>query len=614
MALSATLSPRVLHFVHKSLFMPRPTSLVRLSVDRPNIFIAILPISKGDIGRRRDLDFIVPNGCRSAEELVPTLVFIDDKMKVCQQVYRYVSRLHKSLRQQEVCPIVEYSSGISENKRMDIIAGLRSQKVKIVVATAGAATGIDARHIRRVVQWCTPNIVNLVEWWQRSGRGGRDPGVNAATILFYNPSIEIPRHENHPMEIFHKFADKIDDHDCLAAIEAHDRGDKNVLMPNRRRAARRRQPATGGSAAVSRETSPAPSESGLESDILQESDTEKPIQASRIYRDALRSTDRAFIWLANTDGCQRDVVMRVLGNHDDWYPRPTEKLPCCIRCTPDARRDPKIGALLPPLDDAASVAAHTKTNPPGTKLSPAQMAMVREDIRKWRAAIWQEQHLNIPHSTITPQGIMPNEMLEKLVSSAHTIQCAETLQKAFPARFELRHSNLRRYGEALVKTIQTSVAQARLLRREAATSKKAAHSSSKEQTQNSSRRGRPIQTAHRPCPPCPKLLEIPAPDHQRHAEVVRTNIILQKNWVDEWREKETTRLDRNRKAREYRKQRELRLVESSMEESQPETESLPTGDGLSAMGPPGHPDTVIQNKRPQEAVLERPGKKEKQSK
>ena len=56
MALSATLGPRVLHFVYKTLFIPRPVSLVQLSVDRSNIFIAALQISKGDVGKRRDLD------------------------------------------------------------------------------------------------------------------------------------------------------------------------------------------------------------------------------------------------------------------------------------------------------------------------------------------------------------------------------------------------------------------------------------------------------------------------------------------------------------------------------------------------------------------------------
>ena len=168
MTLSATLGPRVLQFVHKTLFMPRPVSLVQLSVDRPNIFIAALPISKGDVGKRRDLDFVIPHGCRNPEDLVPTLVFIDDRMKVCGQVDTYVSRLDKSLWGSAVRLVSGYTNSISEGRRMKVIAGLRNQKLKMMVVTAGAATGIDARHIQRVIQWCTPNIVDLANWWKRT--------------------------------------------------------------------------------------------------------------------------------------------------------------------------------------------------------------------------------------------------------------------------------------------------------------------------------------------------------------------------------------------------------------------------------------------------------------
>lgn len=38
------------------------TNLVQLSVDQPNIFIAVLPITQG-IGSRKDLDFVVLEAC-----------------------------------------------------------------------------------------------------------------------------------------------------------------------------------------------------------------------------------------------------------------------------------------------------------------------------------------------------------------------------------------------------------------------------------------------------------------------------------------------------------------------------------------------------------------------
>jgi len=58
LAVSATMTPYVRRFIHQSLAMNNAARFIHCPIDRPNIYLAAIPITKG-VNSRQDLDFVV---------------------------------------------------------------------------------------------------------------------------------------------------------------------------------------------------------------------------------------------------------------------------------------------------------------------------------------------------------------------------------------------------------------------------------------------------------------------------------------------------------------------------------------------------------------------------
>jgi len=82
---------------------------------------------------------------------------------------------------------VEYNAGLDAASRMEIEAGLMSNRWKCVVSTNALGMGIDKPDIRFIIHTQLP--ASPIHYYQEIGRAGRD-GKETQILLFYNSSVQ----------------------------------------------------------------------------------------------------------------------------------------------------------------------------------------------------------------------------------------------------------------------------------------------------------------------------------------------------------------------------------------------------------------------------------------
>lgn len=87
--------------------------------------------------------------------------------------------------------------------------------------------------------------------------------------------------------------------------------------------------------------------------------------------DILRNTDHSFLWIINTDGCIRQILMKLMGDQDDWHSATSTPSPCYSHCIIDAHEDPRLHGLLPePFSREAEIPDHLEQTAPPVPLAP----------------------------------------------------------------------------------------------------------------------------------------------------------------------------------------------------------------------------------------------------
>ena len=201
MALSATLSPHVLHYVQSVLRLNKPTGLIKRSINRPNIFLYCIPMAHS-INSRRDLLFLVPRDIvpQEVRQLPKTMIFMDSRQAVCDMTTTLLGRLPQKYRSADI--ICDYSTALSESRRHDIMAKFIAGQCRILICTEAAGMGIDVSDVERVIQWTIPRQLNLASFWQQAGQAGRNRQLQAIAILFYKKAQRIPSGVEHPLKLF----------------------------------------------------------------------------------------------------------------------------------------------------------------------------------------------------------------------------------------------------------------------------------------------------------------------------------------------------------------------------------------------------------------------------
>lgn len=172
-----------------SIGLNSPTTLIKNSMDRRNVYMCAIPITPREIATRQDLQNWIPKNCRDPGRIPKTMVFIDSKRMVCDTADLLEACLHPELRGRNI--IMDYSTIISVEQRKEIIKGFHAGIIRVLVCTEAAGIGVDIPDVEVVIQWTIPVHLNLSGWVQRAGRAGRNPAIQAIAVLYYNPAIEV---------------------------------------------------------------------------------------------------------------------------------------------------------------------------------------------------------------------------------------------------------------------------------------------------------------------------------------------------------------------------------------------------------------------------------------
>ncbi|KFH62152.1 hypothetical protein MVEG_11791 [Podila verticillata NRRL 6337] len=159
LAASATLPPRVLENIKKSLHFRPDTHIINVGNDRPNIKFIITEFQH-PMNSFQDLKFL--------KDFKKTIVYFNTRPDA-EGARRYLVQelgLDSS-------KIAVYHSIKSDELKSDILEKFRDDKVLLLLATEAVGMGCDISNIVRIVQYGRPpSLASLI---QRLGRAARDP-------------------------------------------------------------------------------------------------------------------------------------------------------------------------------------------------------------------------------------------------------------------------------------------------------------------------------------------------------------------------------------------------------------------------------------------------------
>lgn len=165
---SATMTPYIRQFVHRSLHLNPLVSFIQRSVDRSNVFVSIHQITCKTLDHRQ-LYFLVPSGVEHPAQIPQTVVFIDsrpDAKQAFDEFWALVPPEWKAMREFKYI-FAEYSTILTQKRRWIVINAFSKGLCRILFATEVAGMGIGFPSIERVVQWRLGPTLSISSIMQR---------------------------------------------------------------------------------------------------------------------------------------------------------------------------------------------------------------------------------------------------------------------------------------------------------------------------------------------------------------------------------------------------------------------------------------------------------------
>ncbi|KRL01229.1 RecQ family ATP-dependent DNA helicase [Liquorilactobacillus capillatus] len=177
LALTATATDEVAADICRSLFGTKKVTVIRYSVDRPNIFLAVEKISDQKEKKQRLISLV--NQLRT-----PGLIYFSSKKKA--------DEIADLLRQKTMLRVNSYHAGLSSSDRYAIQQQFMQGELDVVCATSAFGMGINKKNIRYIIHYHLP--ADLESYLQEIGRAGRDGKQSIAILLYHQNDANLQRH------------------------------------------------------------------------------------------------------------------------------------------------------------------------------------------------------------------------------------------------------------------------------------------------------------------------------------------------------------------------------------------------------------------------------------
>jgi hypothetical protein len=209
-ACSATLDAEALKELKKGVGFAPDVTIIRTSIDRPELVIRIGWIPKNSRQNASALRFIFDKGGQSdanstsiPQQIPKTVVFFDSKkeayaaMQACR-TWLQNSDKHKYSKKQARETIKVFHRDTAKFDKEAIIAEFQrlgeASSIRAIFATEALGLGINLPDVRRVILYGLPKGEEPAIMWQRGGRASRD-GQDGEIILLLDDWVEGPRVE-----------------------------------------------------------------------------------------------------------------------------------------------------------------------------------------------------------------------------------------------------------------------------------------------------------------------------------------------------------------------------------------------------------------------------------
>ncbi|GAJ25519.1 ATP-dependent DNA helicase RecQ [Liquorilactobacillus sucicola DSM 21376 = JCM 15457] len=176
LALTATATKKVADDIRKSLFETEKISVIRHSVDRPNIFLAVEKVTSQNAKNLKLIQLV-------KRLKTPGLIYFSSKKKA--------DEIADLLRQKTRLNVSSYHAGLSGIDRYAIQQQFMRGKLDIVCATSAFGMGVNKKDIRYVIHYHLP--ADLESYLQEIGRAGRDGGQSIAVLLYQKSDADLQR-------------------------------------------------------------------------------------------------------------------------------------------------------------------------------------------------------------------------------------------------------------------------------------------------------------------------------------------------------------------------------------------------------------------------------------
>lgn len=233
-ACSATLGSHILKDVKEKAAFDKEVTLLRTSIDRPEIALRLGFIQRNQKKGAYTLRFLLEDASRQGStqsllhRLPKTIIFYDSKKTVyCDrdQVRKWpqLSPVHKYTEAQSKEAIVAFHRDLAEDDKERIISKFSNadSRIRLLLATEAIGIGVDILDVRRVVLNVLPMEYDPAIPWQRVGRVGRD-GKSSEMIILLEEWVKGPKQANHPIQRYQEA------HSNVVINDKDGDGDSNV--------------------------------------------------------------------------------------------------------------------------------------------------------------------------------------------------------------------------------------------------------------------------------------------------------------------------------------------------------------------------------------------------